>query len=64
MADVTLNYNPGTYTLTLPLLAINIVIQIAGAQGGNGGNDSAPGGTRGPGRKGEFSLPSPLCYNY
>ena len=59
MADVTLNYNPGTYTLTLPLLAINITIQLAGAQGGNGGGDGGiPGGTRGPGRKGEFSLPN------
>ena len=53
----TINYGTGTRNVSINDRWINIRITVAGAQGGNGGNDSAPGGTRGPGRKGTFSLP-------
>jgi len=53
----TINYGTGTSNVSINDRWINIRITVAGAQGGNGGNDTAPGGTRGPGRKGTFSLP-------
>lgn len=53
----SISFGTGTSTLVITDRWINIRLTVAGAQGGNGGNDSAAGGTRGPGRKGTFSLP-------
>ena len=52
----TLNYGTGNHSVTVSERWINILITVAGAQGGNGGSDSTPGGTRGYGRKGTFKL--------
>jgi hypothetical protein len=52
-----LNYGTGNHTVSVGERWINILITVAGAQGGNGGSDGGnPGGTRGYGRKGTFRL--------
>lgn len=53
----TLNYGTGNHSVTVSERWINILITVAGAQGGNGGSDGGiPGGTRGYGRRGTFRL--------
>lgn len=53
----TLNYGTGSHTVNVDERWINILVTVAGAQGGNGGSDGGvPGGTRGPGRVGTFRL--------
>ena len=52
-----LNYGTGNHTVSVGERWINILITVAGAQGGNGGSDGGnPGGTLGYGRKGTFRL--------
>lgn len=53
----TLNYGTGNHTVSVSDRWINILITVAGAQGGNGGSDGGiPGGTRGYGRVATFRL--------
>ena len=47
---------PGNYTESIPSSARNIIISLAGAEGGRGGDDAnGPGGSGGQGRGGRFS---------
>lgn len=52
-----LNYGTGNHVVSVGERWINILITVAGAQGGNGGSDGGnPGGTRGYGRRATFRL--------
>ena len=57
MADFDQTWNSNS-SYNIPAYAINVQVEVAGARGGNGGNDSAPGGTGGNGRKAILYLPN------
>ena len=55
--DTNQNYS-GNGSHTIPPNAQSIQVTFNGASGGNGGNDTQPGGTGGPGRKATITFPN------